>query len=344
MATLSLCTLFCEINVQAQEVRFSQYQTIPLLVNPAFAGTQSDYALHLNYRVQSVGLLAYKTGYFSFTMPLYDKAQEPRHVGGLSVGAINDMAGEAGEIKTNGLNISGAYSILFDRFGVQSLTFGLQGEYMLTSIDFGTLNWPSQVTYYGFDPGRQPTDVLEGRNSFVRFNAGLIWSYNPANNQLKNDQGPRFFLGFATSNLNSPQQSFLQNDSYSLPLLYKLHGGSQIQLNQRVSLAPDFIVMTQNELYQFTLGTLLNYEKEVKVTNNPSLTKLNFFAGSWYRSTDALVLLVGASNRRFNAAFSYDVNTVPAKAGIDGQGAVELSLSLKFLKEKELRKISSPLF
>jgi type IX secretion system PorP/SprF family membrane protein len=344
--SIIFCCLFCILfgELHAQEVRFSQYQTVPLLVNPAFAGTQSDYALHLNYRMQNIGLLAYRTGYFSFTLPLYDQSQEPRHVGGISLGAVNDMAGEAGEIRTNGASLSGAYSVLFDRYGVQSLTFGLQGEYMLTSIDFGTLNWPSQVTYYGFDPGRRPTDVLEGRNSFVRFNAGIIWSYNPANHQLKAEQRLKLFGGFSVSNLNAPTNSFLQNGEYALPLLYKIHGGAEVQLGNRMSLAPDFILMMQNSLYQFTVGTLLNYEKEVRSSANPSLTKLNLFAGSWYRSTDALVLLVGASNRKFNAAFSYDVNTVPSKAGINGQGAVELSLSFKFLKEKNPRNISSPLF
>lgn len=329
---------------QAQEVRFSQYQTVPLLVNPAFAGTQPNYALHLNYRMQNIGLLAYRTGYFSFTLPLYDQSQEPKHVGGISLGAINDMAGEAGEIKTNGASLSGAYSVRFDRYGVQSLTFGLQGDYMLTSIDYGVLNWPSQITYYGFDPGRRPTDVLEGRSSLVRFNAGVIWSYNPANNQLKTEQQLKLFGGFAVSNLNSPVNSFLQDGEYELPLLYKIHGGAEIKVGKKTSMAPDFIVMMQNGLYQFTLGTLLNYEKEIRSSSNPNLTKLNLFVGSWYRSTDALILLVGASNRKFNAAFSYDVNTVPAKAGIDGQGAIELSLSFKFLKEKSPRKISSPLF
>ncbi|MEK6479038.1 PorP/SprF family type IX secretion system membrane protein [Catalinimonas sp. 4WD22] len=339
-----LITVLCTMHTMAQEARFSQYQTVPLLVNPAFAGTQSDYALHLNYRVQNIGLLAYRTGYFSFTMPLYDQSQDPRHVGGLSLGAINDMAGDAGEIKTNGVNLSGAYSLLFDRYGVQSLTFGLQGEYMLTSIDYGVLNWPSQVTYYGFDPGRRPVDVIEGRNSFVRFNAGMIWSYNPANNQLNSDQRLKLFTGFAVSNLNSPSQSFLQDNTYELPLLYKVHGGAEVMLGEKMSLAPDFIVMLQNGLSQFTLGTLLNFEKDVRSTNNPNLTRINLFAGAWYRSTDALILLIGASNRRFNAALSYDINTVPAQAGIDSQGAVELSLALKFLKEKNLKKISSPLF
>ncbi|WPP49606.1 PorP/SprF family type IX secretion system membrane protein [Catalinimonas niigatensis] len=343
---MSFCCLLYGIwgEAQAQEVRFSQYQTVPLLTNPAFAGTQSDYALHLNYRMQNIGLLAYRTGYFSFTIPLYDQSQEPRQVGGLSLGAINDMAGEAGEIKTNGASLSGAYSVLFDRYGVQSLTFGLQGEYMLTSIDFGNLHWPSQITYYGFDPGRRPTDVLEGRSSFVRFNAGMIWSYNPGNNQLKAEQKLKLFGGFAVSNLNAPSPSFLQNGEYAMSLLYKIHGGAEVPLGNRLSLAPDFIVMMQNSLHQFTLGSLLNYEKEVRTSTNPNITKLNLFAGVWYRSTDAVVLLVGASNRKFNAAFSYDLNTVPAKAGINGQGAVELSLSFKFLKEKSPRKISSPLF
>ena len=332
------------IAASAQEVRFSQYQSTPLLTNPAFAGTEGDYSLDLNYRVQNIGLLAYQTGYFSFTTPIYDKSQEPRLVGGVSVGAITDMAGEAGEIVTNGINLSAAYRILFDQYGVQSLTFGLQGEYMQTRIDFGDLLWPSQVSYSGFDLGRPTTEIVEGRNDYLRFNAGMLWNYNPANHLLKADAGPRTFLGFAVSNLNNPEQSFLQNGQYTIPLLFKLHGGAEIPLRGRLSLAPDFMVMVQNQVYQFMLGTLLNFSKDIRTPANPLVTQINLFAGAWYRSSDAMVLMVGASNRRFSAAFSYDLNTVPAKAGISGQGGVELSLSFRFLKDNKPRKISSPLF
>jgi len=327
-----------------QSFRFSQYQTVPLQTNPAFAGVQSDYSLHLNYRLQNIGLLAYRTAYASFTVPLYDQAQEPRAVGGLAVGAINDIAGEAGEISSNGFSLSGAYSVLFDQYGVHSLTFGLQGEYLMTQIDFGSLNWPSQITYYGFDPGRPATEVVEGRTTTVRFQAGLLWSYNPASNPQKASKGPKIFAGLAVYNLNRPEQSYLQNGDYRLFRLYNLHGGTEIRINDRLSLAPDFLVMLQNKKYQFSAGTLLNLSEEFSSPRNPLVTKINLFAGVWYRSYDAIVVLIGASNRRFNAAFSYDLNALPAKAGIHGQGAVELSLAFRFLKEKEPRKISTPLF
>lgn len=330
--------------VYGQEVRFSQYQSVPMLTNPAFAGTEGDYSLDLNYRVQNIGLLAYRTGYCSFTAPIYDKSQDPRLIGGISLGAISDMAGEAGEIITNGFNLSAAYRILFDQYGVQSLTFGLQGEYIQTRIDFGDLLWPSQVSYSGFDLGRQATEVVEGRNDYLRFNAGLLWNYNPANHLLKASTGPRAFAGFAVSNLNSPEQSFLQNGEYTIPILFKFHGGAEIPLRGDLSFAPDFIVMSQNGNHQFMLGSLLNLSKDFRTPANPLVTQINLFAGAWYRSSDALVLLIGASNRRFSTAFSYDLNIMPAKAGINGQGGVELSLSFRFLKDNKPRKISSPLF
>jgi len=91
-------------------------------------------------------------------------------------------------------------------------------------------------------------------------------------------------------------------------------------------------------------GTLLNVSRELRSPANPLVTEVNLFAGAWYRSSDALVLLVGAANRKFRAAFSYDLNTVPDKAGINAQGGVELSLALRFLKNNKPRKIASPLF
>jgi len=334
----------CTGKLHGQEARFSQYQSVPLLINPAFAGTEGDFSVDMNYRIQNVGLMAYRTGYFSFTMPIYDQSQEPRHVGGLAVGAIHDMAGETGEIVNTGASLSGAYSVLFDQYGVHSLTFGLQGEYIQTRIDFGDLFWPSQVTYYGFDLSRTSTQIIQGRSDYLRFNAGMLWSYNPAKNLLKGKSGPRMFAGLAFSNLNQPIQSFLQDGSYTIPMLYKLHGGIELPLKGKLSLAPDFMVMVQDQTYQYTLGTLLNFSRDLRSPSNPLVTKINLFAGAWYRSSDAMVLMLGAANRKFSAAFSYDLNTVPAKAGIDGQGGVEFSLALRFLKNNTPRKIASPLF
>lgn len=330
--------------LEAQEVRFSQYQSVPMVTNPAFAGTEGDYSVDLNYRIQNVGFMAYRTAYSSFTLPVYDNSQDPRLKGGFALGAFNDRAGQSGEIVTNGVSLSSAYRLLFDQYGVHSLTFGLQGEYVQARIDFGDLLWPSQVTFSGFDLGRNATELPEGRNDYIRFNAGMIWTYNPANHLLKASNGPRAFVGFAVSNLNRPEQSFLQNGTYSIPYLFKLHGGAEIQLRDRLSLAPDFMVMSQNQSYQLMVGSLINYVKDLNSSSNPLITKLNLFAGVWYRSSDALVLLVGASNRRFSTAFSYDANIVPAKGGINGQGGVELSLSFRFLKNNKPRKISSPLF
>lgn len=342
LATLLLWLLAGQL--WGQEVRFSQYQAVPLLTNPALAGVEGDFSVDMNYRVQNVGLIAYRTGYFSFTMPLYDQSQEPRQVGGIAVGAVHDMAGETGEIVSAGASLSGAYSVLFEQYGVHSLTFGLQGEYIQTRIDFGDLLWPSQVTYDGFDISRPATQLIQGRSDYLRFNAGLLWSYNPAKNLLKVKKGPRMFAGMAFSNLNSPEQSFLQEGSYALPLLYKLHGGIEIPLKGRMSLVPDFMVMMQNQTYQYMAGTLLNVSRELRSPANPLVTEVNLFAGAWYRSSDALVLLAGAANRKFRAAFSYDLNTVPDKAGINAQGGVELSLALRFLKNNKPRKIASPLF
>jgi hypothetical protein len=82
----------------------------------------------------------------------------------------------------------------------------------------------------------------------------------------------------------------------------------------------------------------------VRSQAQPALNRLRLYAGSWYRSSDALVFMVGASGRTFDAAFSYDANASTAKTGIHGQGAFELSLALRFLKDAAPRKLSTPLF
>ncbi|MFP4096780.1 MAG: PorP/SprF family type IX secretion system membrane protein [Cyclobacteriaceae bacterium] len=328
----------------AQEIRFSQYQAVPMMLNPANAGILPDYTLNINYRVQNVGFLAYRSTYASFSVPFYDKKQEPRQIGGLALGFVSDVAGQANEIITTGASLSFAYQLRFDSYGVDALNFGLQTEFIQTRVDFGVLNWPSQVTYYGFDPGRRPDQLLEGRDNYLRFNAGLVWTHEPGRNKLRAERSNRFHLGFAASNLNTPSMSFISDGSYQVPLLYRMHGGADLLLNRQLSLSPAFLMMLQNQLFQYNIGAILSITKVVRSVNNPGLNSLRLFAGSWYRSSDALVFMLGASGRTFHAAVSYDANAFRRKAGIQAQGAFELSLAIKFLKEASPRKLSTPLF
>lgn len=337
--------LFFLHSAVGQAPRFSQYEAVPMMLNPALAGAAPDITLNANYRAQRLGQVKYQTGYFSAILPLYQQGQEPTQVGGLALSAGNDMAGELGEVKTVEARFTGAYNVLLTKYNTHLLTFGIQGGYKQTRVDFGLLQWPSQMTYDGFDPSKHvPLDQYEQRFGNFKVAAGAFWMYEPGNNPYKNNSGFKLYAGFSADNMNRPSRSLVQGSTSQVPLLYKIHGGSEHYINDQLSIAPSFFVISQHGHVQYSLGTLFNLFQEVNSASNPQWTQLMLQFGAWYRLSDAAVFLVGMGNRTFNAALSYDVSMSTERTAINNQQAFELSLAYRFLRKNEPVKISTPLF
>lgn len=335
-----LCTGFA---VQAQPPRFSQYEAAPMMLNPALAGVVEDISFNVNYRIQRLGQINYQTGYFSAILPLYQQGQEPVQIGGLAFSALHDMAGEMGEVKTREAHLTAAYNLLLDKHRVHLVTFGLQGGFSQTGIDFGTLYWPSQLTYHGFDLSKVVSlDQYEQTLSVFKVAAGAYWQYTPANHPFQESQSFKLFGGFAVAHLNEPDLSLVQGVTRPLPRMYTIYGGSEHRLNDRVSINPSFLIIRQRQMIQYSLGTqfLLAHPLPQSAQSDALMLQV----GTWYRFSDAMIFLLGMSNQTFQAALSFDASTSQQRAAIRHQQAFELSLGYRFLRNREPKKFSTPLF
>lgn len=328
----------------AQEVRFSQYNAAPVLLNPASPGTVTNASLGLNYRIQQWGLLAYKTGYFSAMLPLYAERDtyDELPVGGIGLGVLSDVAGEHNELQTYQVDVAAAYNLPLNLPQTHYITLGVQASYLQTNVNYGRLTWPSQITYRGFEGPVPSLDAYASRVAVFRFNAGLIWTFDPLRNLWKKLARYRLHLGAAVSNLNQPDYSFLQDRSYLLPWVYKLHGGGQFIINPRLSISPGFFVIAQESLVQYAGGAVLGIHLPTSTLATP--TDFRLLLGSWYRYQDAVVLMVGASSKKFDAALSYDMNASAQRAGITHQHTLELSVAYRFLNRRTPEIHPTPLF
>ncbi len=327
----------------AQEVRFSQYQAAPLLLNPAAAGTVADPTLGIVYRLQRLGILAYKTGYFSAMLPLYGGQRSAGSLpgGGVGIGVLSDVAGESNEWQTYQIDVSGAYTLRLNRPQTQSISVGIQSSYVRTSIDFSALTWPSQITYRGFENPAPPPGNYASPVSVLRFNAGLIWAYDPTRNPWKKVAAYQLHFGASVSNLNRPVYGFLPNGEAS-PLVVKSHGGGQFQASERLSVSPGFFIIAQEALVQYTGGATLGVHL---LSDNPSVPPdLQLLLGGWYRYGDAVVLQLGARAGQFDTVLSYDTNASSNRTGIANQSALELSMTYRFLDKSTPALPPTPLF
>ena len=336
--------LISTASVRGQEVRFSQYNAAPVQLNPASPGTVANATVGLNYRLQQLGIISYKTGYFSAMKPIYaDQDQyEALPVGGIGLGILSDLAGEQNELQTYQFDLAGAYNLRLNRAQTHYVSLGVQASYQQTNVDYGALTWASQITYRGFENPPPPVGTYTTRVGAFRFNTGLIWSYDPMRNAWKEIRRYRLHVGLAVSNLNEPDYSFLRDGSQRLPRIYKAHGGAQVYINHRLSVSPGFFVIAQESLVQYAGGAVVGVHPLLNSPSEPSDFRL--LAGAWYRHHDAIVLLVGASNRRFDAALSYDANASPERVNIPRQHTLELSLAYRFLNKRTPQVHPTPLF
>ncbi len=330
-------------NAVAQEVRFSQYQAAPLLLNPAAAGAVTDPTLGIVYRLQRLGVIAYKTGYFSAMLPLYggQRASGSLPGGGIGVGVLSDLAGESNEWQTYQIDVSGAYVLRLNRPQTQFVSVGIQSSYVRTSIDFSALTWPSQITYRGFENPAPPPGTYATQVSALRFNAGLMWTYDPTRNPWKKTAAYQLHFGASVSNLNRSDYGFLP-DGEASPLVYKGHGGGQFQANERLSVSPGFFIIAQEALVQYTGGATLGVHL---LSDRPTVPPdLQLLLGGWYRYGDAFVFLLGARASQFDAALSYDMNASNNRVGIANQSTLELSMAYRFLDKRTPVLPPTPLF
>ncbi|GHN03282.1 hypothetical protein WSM22_47710 [Cytophagales bacterium WSM2-2] len=323
--------------LHSQDPLFSQFYSAPLFLNPALAGAETNTIVNVNYRTQWNSLQnPYKTAQVSYIYPLILKNSRPRHIGGIGGSVFTQQAGQDYTFKTFGFVGGGAYNLTLDKWGNNFLSFGLQGGVIQKQITMGNFNWGSQYNPFitGFDNSITPT--VTNINQIITFpviNAGLTLFHN--SKKLQNNLTS--FVGFAVSNLNSPNESLIRNSDSRLPFLFKVHGGINVALNERTVLAPQLLWMQQNGINQINVGAYVSYS--TSDSNNPFVAT----AGAWYRVNDSFIALLGFTKSKLTYGFSYDLNTSSLHYSAFGQSTYELSVSYRMPRLKEFRRFSTPL-
>ncbi len=331
--------------VAAQDAQFSQYYAAPLFINPAMAGVSNNIVLGLNYRRQNISLdFPYEIGQFSVTVPVNRSGSEQEQIGGFGLSAFSERAGPEGQFTTTGFYASGAlnFGLNFDKSSI--LVAGLQVGFIQKSIDFNNLRWGSQYNrFIGFDNTLAPgAATFTDQTSYPVFNAGILYYFNPKRSYTL--FGGSGFSGISVSNINSPNESLVDDERVEspLPMLIKYHGGMEFYLARKLRWAPQILALYQSNKFQFNAGTYLSYN-----LNNPrarNTTPLEVIFGTWYRFQDSFIFSGGFNTNRFTVGFSYDLNISTLRYESRGTGGTfELSLSLQIPTGKGLRTFQTPL-
>lgn len=310
---------------KAQDPQFSQFYSIPLYLNPAFAGNTAQGRVTYNHRIQWPSIPgAFKSYAFTYDHNLSSVNS------GIGLMFMRDKAGSGGLRFTN---IGGMYSYTIQLDRRHAIKPGIQLSYTMRDIDFSKLEFGDQLIRGG---GVSTSEPNTARASYMDVSSGLVF------------YSTNYWVGAAFHHLNKPNQSLLNKSDKSLmggesylPRKLSIHAGYNIPVKKKVN---------HEVLSSITIAA--NYKAEQKWDQ----LDLGFYFtispivfGVWYRgiplikayqpgymNNDAAILLVGYETNGFRIGYSYDV-TISRLISNTG-GSHEISLTYEFASPESQRK------
>jgi type IX secretion system PorP/SprF family membrane protein len=302
---LGAATLLISGIVKAQDPHLSQYDALPMMVNPANTaqGDVSELRVGLQYRSQwaSVGS-NFLTTAATFEMPLQER---------FGIGAALVGYNAADIFSTLNFLVSGSYQISDPSQSKFRLSTGVQIGFLYNRINMNQLLFENQFDGENFNPDLPSGEFLDRRSTFQP-DANVGFAYENTNARKKiNLHG-----GFAVYHLSRPKENLTSENSRK-PIRYAVHGGVKIKINPDFTLDPRFLLMKQGPAQEIMVGAMANFELRQPYG-------INF--GAFYRNSDAIIIQAGLQHNRNFYRISYDINTSKLAQATNNKGAIEVSV------------------
>lgn len=327
---LSIGMMVC-LQGLGQDVHFSQFYNIPLVVNPAMTGAfNGDQRVALNYKDQWKNIGSpYRTFALSFDMGLMKKKWKS---GSLGAGllAYKDVAGSAKFATTQ---VSGSVSSFISLGENHKVSAGLQGGLQQRSLSADGQTWDSQYDPSkpdGYDPSLASSETITAFSNvyFGDFTGGLQWTYSMGDATLSSNDKKSFNAGVAFHHINRPSSEFYEGAS--LDKMYSrlsAHAGAFIGIrNFHIAIIPSMLFSKQGPAQEINFGTMIRYtiKEESKFTGIFKETAVA--VGGYARARDAFIPAVQIEYANYAMGISYDVNTSALRTATKGSGGFEISL------------------
>ena len=306
------------IQVQSQDLHFSQYFNAPLLVNPANTGfsPDNDWRVGVNYRNQWAGVVAnpYKTMGAWGDAQLFNDRFESGWMG-LGMAILRDEAG-SGNLVSNKVFASIAYHQLVGYSSLLSGGFGIGA--VNKRIDVSKLTFDNQWNGKFFDISIPSNEAFANSSVwYPDFTAGLNYAWFPSEKAYIN-------AGFSAFHLNRPAESFFSNTiaDTRVATRYNAFINGSFKLNDMVIINPNIYYSTMAKTDEVVLGMNAHY-------NLSGDGNMELIGGLYYRLNDAIIPMVGYEFSDITITVSYDATASSLGTYAQTKGAYELSLVKK---------------
>jgi len=300
---LAICST---VALRAQDGQLSQYETAPVMLNPALTGMyeNAEFRMTSNVRSQWTSL----SSNFLTTAFAYDMSIQKR----FGVGMYMNNYNMAGIVNSFQMGASGAYNVS-DPKADHTLSAGFHLGMIYKKMNDQLLVWDAQ-----YDNGNFNTDLPSGeffeRGARLMPDVSLGMAYR--SNSRRKTVNP--FGNFALFHVTTPDESIMRTTRSDMPIRYSVNGGARVSINEQFSLTPHALYMRQGNDQLLHMGLMSEFAIGSSV--------YSALCGASYRMNDAIIAHVGLKHKSSGYRFSYDVNTSPLRNYTHGNGAFEFSI------------------
>lgn len=305
------------VAVHAQDINFSQFYELPLLRNPALAGTyRGDLRITTAYRSQWNSVtVPYKTQALGAELK-FGVSQASNDYLSLGVQVTNDIAGDSRLGKTQILPVLAFHKSLSTQNDAY-LSLGFIGGAVQQRFDQSKLKFDDQFVNGAYSP-TNPTHDVFNRTNVTYWDAGVGMKYS-------SDFGydNKFYVGAAYFHLSQPKVAFAQSNDIRLNRKFVINAGLSAATGEfdRVILYLDYF--TQGGHSQAQGGFLYRHDVlQEDIDYNISLS-----GGAMIRWNDAVIPVVKLDYYNLGIGLTYDVNISKLKQASRSRGGFEVTLS-----------------
>ncbi|MEO7532114.1 MAG: PorP/SprF family type IX secretion system membrane protein [Sediminibacterium sp.] len=298
-----------------QDLHFSQYYNAPLLVNPANTGFNPDYDFRVggNYRNQWGANTGnpYKTMNLWADTKLFTNRFEN---GWMGVGGsiLKDVAGTGGLSATSGY-ASIAYHQMIGYNSLLSGGFSL--GYVSKRVDISKFTFDNQWNGRFYDASLLSNEPFSNsQSSFIDLQMGLNYAYFASENAY-------FNAGLSVMHINRPREGFYDPtvSDGSIDRRYTAFVNGNFKIQDLWIVNPNIYLSKMGNNYETVVG--FNANRDLGGNGNTQL-----ILGLYYRSSDALIPMVGYQVNDLKFTVNYDA-TISSLSNFNGtRGAYELSI------------------
>ncbi len=321
--------------VNSQDINFSQFYELPLLRNPALAGTfRGDIRITTAYRNQWNSVtVPYKTQALGAEMKLGISQNSDDYLS-LGVQITNDVAGDSKLGKTQVLPLLAYHKSLSGETDTY-LSFGFMGGFVQQRFDPTQLKFDDQFVNGAYSPTNPTQQTFNNTNvTYLDGAAGVKLS-----SVLGYDT--RFYIGGAYFHFNNPKVAFNSANDIRLNRKYVFNAGLSTPTSEddRLTLYVDYFMQGGNRQAQG--GLLFSHD----IMQEDEDLGVSLAAGAFIRWNDAIIPVIKLNYYSWAIGATYDVNISKLRSASAARGGFEVTLSYSnFLniRNSSLEKVRCP--